>query len=95
MTDLTKRHYENEIEFRDLEIADLKERLSLALKMDEISKSQAHQTLICDVNDALRLYYEDWQKFTGREMDQDLYEARGAIGNNVFRALKRFGLVGK
>lgn len=77
---------------KEEENIDLRERLKLSFSADEISKNQEIVTLKNNISKSIRLQYDDFIENSSAECTEDNYEALKVIINQVFRALKKYGI---
>ncbi|MBR5089763.1 MAG: hypothetical protein IK093_10080 [Ruminiclostridium sp.] len=87
-TELSDTQQENE-ELKSL-VDSLKEKLSLAYKIDNAAQNQELLALKKNVSDSIRPEFEDFNS-SGREFNEDNFLANCASIERIFKILKRFG----
>ena len=90
-TDLQKEK-DTEILTLKNEVADLTERLRVALQMDDVNKNQELITLKNEITNAVKLDFADYEKSREKSHSKDLFKVYRAMLSRIFKQLKRFGI---
>lgn len=80
------------IKDKDCNIVDLTERLKTAMQMDNISQSQELVTLKTNLQNSLKVEYDDYLVSRDSECNSDSYAALLGSLARIFKNLKRFGI---
>lgn len=83
---------EDELKAEKLKSTDLDERLTLAFNMDKSTISQEIITLKNDIEQSLKLEYNNFQENINVACNEDMFIAYRATITRIFRTLKRFGV---
>jgi chromosome segregation ATPase len=88
---LNERH--QEIRENEMRIDDLSERLKNSLQMDNISQNQELITLKTNLQNSLKLEYEDYLVSKDSECNPDTYGALIGSLTRIFKTLRRYGII--